>query len=552
MSGLWERAWRNLRSDSGFCSLIFLASVILWLPTLHAPFTYDDRMEVVGNPTIRDITNWRAIVTYNYARPLLIASYATNWAIGGLDPLGYHVVNIAIHAVNAVLAWRLLSRLLSRDAARFGAMLWALHPMTTECVTYTSGRSDALVTMWILAALSAWIDHVRSPSTRARNITIVTTMAAFLTKEIAFALPVLLASAEFFLVAGGKWRLVRWRRYAGVFALAFLGVAARIYLSGWPKAEVPRGIAAHVLTEAEVTVEYLRLWLLPYGQSLFHDHGATARWQGVLAFSAILAAGVAAFRRAGLVGFGFLLWLLPLFVPAAFILKEAMAEHRAYLPGLAVCGALAWGWPRFVGPIAGVRWVPFAVRARWAFVAIAATLTVRRNREWCDEPSIWLSATRVNPVSAEAWYGYGDALRVAQRFPEAEDAYSRSLTLEPSRPDTLVNLGITRAQSGDAAGAKRAWEEALLKKPGHCPALNNLAALEVRNAHVAAGVSGYRGTLRWCPDDPTALYNLALLTRKVGRYEEAIRYLRRYLEVAPGAPNVKEAAAMLQEMGGGL
>ncbi len=550
MSGVPARLVRVARTDAFFVALLCAAVVALWLPTLSAPFTYDDRMEVVGNRTLREFSNWHAILTYNYARPLLIATYAANWSIGGLEPVGYHAVNIAIHAVNAILAWRLLTRILPAEIARFAAALWALHPMTTECVTYVSGRSDALVSMWMLAALSAWIDHVRSPTPRARNIAALTTLAAFLTKEIAFILPVLLLGAELFLVAGGKWRLVRWRRYLLFALVVVLGGAARLGVSGWPKPEVPRGYLAHLLTQAEVAAAYLRLWMLPWGQSLFHDHGASARWQGATALAGTIAAIGWALRRGGLAAFGLLIWLLPLAVPAMFILKESMAEHRAYLPGLAVCAALAWAWPRLVARVVRVDWRGVVSRSRWLLVAAAVILTARRNQEWLEEPLIWESATDVNPASAEAWYGYGDALRIAQRFPDAEVAYQRSLALEPNRPDTLVNLGIARAQRGDDAGAETAWESALRTKPGHCPALNNLAALEVRRSHVAAGVSGYQGTLQRCPDDPTALYNLGLLHRSSGRYDAASAYLRRYLEVAPGAPNVTEAAAVLRAMGG--
>ena len=132
---------------------IAIALVIFWLyqPVLDAPFVYDDKIEVIGNTTIRFLQEWQAILLYNVSRAMLLLSYAINFHYSAEDPTGYHLTNIAIHALTVgagVLMAESIGRLarLSRPllAALVAGALWAIHPMGTEAVTYITGRSESL------------------------------------------------------------------------------------------------------------------------------------------------------------------------------------------------------------------------------------------------------------------------------------------------------------------------------------------------------------------------------------------------------------------------
>ena len=151
--------------------LLALAVCAAWANSVGAPFTYDDKIEVV-HPAVRDLGNPGAWLLYSPGRAVLLTTYAVNWALGGLDPRGYHVVSILIHALNAVLAWRLASRVLSPNRAVFAAAAWALHPMATAGATYLSGRSEALVATFSLLALGAWIDDASTADPSRSSYTI--------------------------------------------------------------------------------------------------------------------------------------------------------------------------------------------------------------------------------------------------------------------------------------------------------------------------------------------------------------------------------------------
>ncbi len=510
---------------------VLLTAGVAW----QAPFTYDDKIEVIGNPAVRNSGEPLSILTYNPARAVLLYTYAANWAFGGFDPRGYHVVSIALHACNAVLAWRLLTRLLTPTRSALAAAIWALHPMTTQGVTYISGRSDALVSTWFLLAAVWWIDDSRTPSMPKRAGAWALTMLALMTKETAVVLPIVLLAADWALVAGGRWKLVEWRRYLPFAAIVAAMGAVRFAREGWPVPEVPRTLSAHLLSQAEVWASYLRLWLVPWGQSILHALPAEASAGGAVWFIAFVVAGVLALRKGGISAFSAALWMLPLAVSSAFPLKESMAEHRSYLAGLGL-------WIFVVSRLPERR-------VLFLLPLVFGALTVRRNLEWHDEATLWAGATRVWPESPDAWRGYGLALKFARRWEESEAANQRVIDLDPTRIEALDDIGIARVQRKDFAGAREAWESALKIRPGHCAALNNLAGLRIQQGDRVGAASGYEGTLRMCPDDPTAHMNLGFVYLSLREQDRAIEHLEAYLRVDPGGPYVARCEKALTKLG---
>jgi tetratricopeptide (TPR) repeat protein len=507
---------------------LVVAVVLVYAVALHAPFTYDDRIEVVGNRTIRALGEWSAIAGYHPNRPLLILSYALDWAWSGLDPFGYHVVSVAIHALNAALAWRLATRLVDPERALLAAATWALHPLCTEAVTYVTGRSDALSgTFWLLALLG-WVDHRRG--LRGPGLAWGAMVAALLTKELAVFLPLAFWGLSRF--ALGERPRLRTFWPAAVAVGAAVGV--RVLVWGLPAAEVPRGALAQLGAQAEAWTVYLRLWVLPWGQSILHDHPGELRPAGIVAVVAWLLAGAWVLRRGGLPAACFLLgaaWLLPgSLVP----LREVLAEHRSYLAGFAL----------ILGLVAAV---PLR-RAAWVLPLVLAALTVRRNLVWRDEVTLWHDAVDGNPASADAWYGYADALRFAQRPAEAEAAFREVLTRRPGDDNAEVNLGIAIVLQGRSEEARATWEGVLRRNPRSCAAHNDLAALDLRAGRVPAAAAGYASTLYWCPDDLLALRALGGIYAQMGDYRRATDTLRRYLEQAPPGPERDDASDALRRL----
>lgn len=515
--------------------LVLAAVALTWAAGLHAPFVYDDKVEVVGNPTIRVFTELGAIAGYNVSRPLLILTYAVNWAYGGLDPVGYHAVSLGIHVLNVALAGVLVQRVLGRaalapDRAAWvgwaAAACWGLHPAAVQGAVYVTGRSDALCATWWLAASLAWLAG-------RGGWTLALVACALLTKEVAVLLP-----AWLWLLrppaAGSR------RAAGGMAGLVVAGAALRVASTGWPRPESSRGVIDQVASQGDAWLGYVELWAGLYSQSILHD--PTPSRAAGLALAAVLLGGVGvallSWRRApegsgrwlGALGVLFAAcWLLP---SSAWPLKEVMAEHRAYLVGLPLlaAGCVALERRRAL-PLAGLF-------AAWCVVEARDQCEA-----WSSEVRVWRAAAVLYPHSADAAYGSADALRLARRFAEAERGYRRVLELRPGDEDAMVDLGIALAEQGREDDAKATWDALTRENPRSCAAHNNLAALAARGGDRRRAMDEYASAFRWCPDDPVALVGLGDLCWDRGDTRLAVKYYRRYLEVLPDGAEAARLAA---------
>ena len=505
-----------------------------FLAALDGPFVYDDKVEVVGNRAIRVFENWRAVLGYNVSRPLLVLSYAFDWERAGLEPRAYHVTSLVVHALavgsalfmaDAVARLFGLTRPLLRAALAVG--LWAVHPMVSESVVYITGRSEALCGVFVFLSLGAHAEAVRVERAGEgglgwRMLALLGFMAAVLTKELAIMLPAAQLMLE--LGSSSRHRLqalrdVRWLGYlpiAGVVLTAvalrwrFLGDAASV--TALVPHEVDRPLGAQLVTSAEVWLHYARLWVVPVGQTLFHDQPvvepASLRGVGAVVGWVALAGGVGmAWRKKPVAGA--LLACAGLFIfPSTSIarLKEPMAEHRAYQTGLYLLAAGA-----FVVPLAWLDRTRLRVGIGLLGVVLMAA-SHHRAQVWSSEVALWREATIRTASSADAWFGLGDAHRFDKDCSSAIPAYTHALELAETdsevtvarRLDALNNLGICHAQIGDGAAARKAWLRALELRPSYCRAHTNLGSLAYRQRNWEAALIELRSSLAYCPDNPTA------------------------------------------------
>ena len=503
---------------------VVLLSALLYLPALGGPFVYDDRIEVVGNPTLRDLGAPGAILGYNPSRTLVIAGFALDWALWGLDARGYHLTNLLLHALDTWLAWRLARRLLPDGRALLATALWALHPMAAESVAYVTGRSDAVCAAGMLLCLEGWL---AGPGATARARVWGGAVVALLSKEVAYALPVVLLALEALRGRPMPRRALGWMAAAGGGLLL-----VRLALGGLPSPEVERGVIDHLGGQAEAWARSLGLWALPWRQSVYHD--VTPTPAGLLWALPVALAGVWAWRGGLASRAGVVLAASTLGLSGVLPLREVMAEHRAYLAGFGLALLVAERWP------AGNR---ARVGALLVGVALSGA-TVRRAWVWADEARLWEEAVEANPASGPAWRALGDAHRLARRFPEAERAYREALARTPDDTDAKLNLGIVRAEQGGSEEARRLWRALLRANPRACAAHNNLAALALREGDTLAAIDGWQASLRACPDDLLAHLNLGLLYARVGDTPRAAFHLGAFLERAPrGHPQRAAAAA---------
>ncbi len=527
-----------------------LMGVLVWLAWangLHGEFTYDDKVEVIGNRTLRFLEEWRSVLVYNLSRPLLILTYAANWEIAGPDPFSWHLVDVVIQGINGVLVLLLGEAIgrrlgLSRPLG-FGlisALLWTLHPLSTEAVSYVTGRSEQLVATFYLLACHRWLAWLDDGDRNAWGQAWAVVLLAAFTKEVAVTLPVAFVLLELQVVRQGRFKDVAWRAYwpALVLLSAFFGLRWWLYGAFITAAPPLRPLDVHLWTQAEVIWRCLGLWGVPIGQSIFHDFPETGlTWRsGMAVLGLVGVTGLAWSRRQRnpLLGLSWLWFLLVLLPATAIPLKETMAEHRVYLSLLGLCWAVAGGLvqmkPRLSTPLV-------VVLAGGCVLATQA-----RNRVWATEVAIWGEAAARNPASAEAWYGLGDARRLVGMHKESAKAYRKALELDDGMLDAWVNLGIVLVQIGQDRAAENAWEQALKRSPTYCKAHNNLALYYARRDRYELAVREFRTSLQYCPEDLTAFYYLGrLYEEKLGMLDRAVQQYQAILTIDEASSYAEDA-----------
>lgn len=542
----------------GWLAIVALVALLYW-SALDAPFVYDDKIEVVGNRTIRDLSQWQAILFYNVARALLLLSYALNFHYSALEPLGYHATNLVIHALGAgaaMLMGESVGRLARLErplwVALLAAMIWTIHPMGTEAVTYITGRSESLCALFCFFSLYGWAQALQAEPLGARAGWRLLAIAAFflaaVTKEVGAVVPAAALSMEVLL--GDRRRLLRsgWLWYLGFAALIGAAVWARWRFVGvlLPR-EVDRPLGVQLTTQAEVWLRYLGLWLAPVGQTIYHHvpDGAPASLRGAASWAgvaALAAGGVWWGRRVPAAGWALLCGALFLLPSSSVVpLKESMAEHRAYQTGLWLLLAAGWSLPARLHRRAAVAALVAIVPLGWA--------TVQRNQVWQSEIGLWKEAVAFHPDNAEAWYGLGDAYRFARALDAATEAYQEAVALDPTYLDAWNNLGISRAEVGDRAGAEAAWRAALRASPSYCKAHNNLGHLAFHHDEFDTAAAEFNSTLAYCPDNVQAHYGLGNIFYSHRRdREKAAYHYERAVALDPNFTYAPEVRRRLLEL----
>jgi tetratricopeptide (TPR) repeat protein len=522
--------------------LVVLLATLPYLNTFPNTFAFDDSLAIVENPRIKSLGNIPLLFESGYwahsrsggslYRPLVTTSYALDYALGGLNPFGYHLVNLLAHLGVSLLLYGLAFRLFHhREGAVLAAALFAVHPLHTEAVTGIVGRAELFAAGFFLLA---WWWYLES---RSRPRWMIASLAAFalalLSKENALALPGVLilgdmyaakqhegemgpGSAPFVQIVGAV------RRYSGYLAVLIVYLWIRAVVLGKLGLGLPRFLdnpLAHVtplprfLTALGVAGRYLWLMLWPQRLSADYSYNQIPVVQSLwtpevliagLAWAALAGAALWSYRgrRRAFLCVGFtLITFFPtsnLLVPIGTI----MGERLFYLPSAGLCLLAGVGWQRLLDwrrdtpSFRAVRTVAVSLLA--VIVTLYVARTVVRNRDWRDQASLFERALEVAPNSAKVRFNLGGAYLEKGRYDDAMRELQASLAIYPS---------------------------ALLHR--------DLGTLYLRKAQPQAAITEYKKALELDPRDGAIYNDLGYVLLQQGSIEEAIQALETAVVLAP-------------------
>ena len=552
---------------------VFLVTLLAFLPALHGQFVnWDDDRNFVDNPGFRGLGwpqlkwMWTTTLMGHYI-PLTWMSLGLNYTLGGMNPWGYHLGSMLIHAANAALVYFVARRLLAAAgiaegapllwAAAFAALVFGIHPLRVESVAWATERRDVLCGFFFLLAVLSYLRSAEPGAPgRWRAASLAEFAAALLSKAQAMPLPVALLILDVYPLR--RVRELGWRRvlieklpYALLsLAGAVLALVAVKRGSGFTDYQ-QYGPAARLAITAYGIVFYPWKWLWPLGLSPLyelpaHVHPLAPRFLlPMVALVAVTVLLVALRRRwPGLLAAWLYSALMVLPVVGPVHAGHQLANDRySYLSGLgfAVLAGAALGWALRASQRGLLS--PLAVRlcglgAVLSLLGFASATWVQAGG-WKDSETLWAWAVELDPDCAACHSNLGEAIG-RERPREAEAAFLQSLSLR-DRPITRSNLGAVLELQGRLDEALRQYEQALDRDPGLVEALANLGSLHARVGRDEQALPLLRRAFRVAPEFPELRANLggALRRRGIqlegeGRAAEARLLFEESLRVAPG------------------
>jgi len=573
--------------------LICLSVYAAYLNTLPNPFIFDDRHTITENKYIKHLETIPKLftdkvtslpITKGMWRPLLMLSFASNYFISGLSPHGYHLINILLHFLNAVLLYLLLETFLKELSfgRRLGlTLIFCLHPINTEAVTYISSRSVTMCAFFILSGFYCYVRWRHDRRTRFFLLSLASYIFALMTKEIALILPMLIITYEFIynknfweerkeIILGFLPFLLITLGYIFMIKLIFdevFGLFAKA-----KSALATRSYSSNILTQGAVSFFYLYLFFYPFNLCVDHNFPIISSLKNplgaiplVLIIILILTA-LSLRKRLPLIAlsiFWYLICLLPQFYGR---LNIVAAEHHPYLAYFSVYFILAY-------LLLKLKIKKEFSRLLFIFIlGLFFILTIIRNLEWGSEYTLWKAELKNNPDSEIAKGSLGLYL-INRGFDEEGERYLRQAinskkgiasqpsilnlasyyakTLnQPQKALELLNqhkdqisrldlrhlntLGIIYAKIGQKEEAKKTWEEALRIYPEHPEIKSNLGWWHLENSKdIPMAKKYFLDALYDNPDSAGGRMGLGMAYEKENLFNKALEEYAKIIKLDP-------------------
>lgn len=534
-------------------AIIVAGTIAAYATSLSGAFVLDDFEHIVNASEIRGLWPISPIL-FGTARPVVTLTLAMNYALGGLATRGYHLLNLAFHVAAALALYSIVTRTLVGERRRgryagsetavatMATLVWAVHPLTTEAVTYVIQRAESLAGLLVLLSLHAVIRGGESPRAPLWNALAVLWCAlAMATKPVAVSAPLLvLAYDRVFLAA--SWRELRERRgwmYLGLASTWAIAVAvSRAAENPTAGFGMPISPIAYAQSQPGVILHYLRLAVWPsplvfdYGWPV--AHGMQVVIPGMVLVALIVVTILVWARSAPM---GFLgLWLFVALAPSSslFPIKDLAAEHRMYLPLIALVVLAV-----VVAVVALRRWVPRSSRG-WVgaglatvVVATLGSITARRNLDYASEITLWKDVVAKRPDNPRGYYALGAAYVMANQNERAIPVLLEALRRQPDNPAARENLGIAYVHTGRLDEALAQIDAVLRTQPSRIEgrfvrdlfarAHHNRGIVLARLGRYPEAIASYREALRLAPDDPTLPSAAGIAEALLAELDESLR-----------------------------
>jgi protein O-mannosyl-transferase len=443
--------------------LILLLGFLAYSNTFDSGFHFDDGFHIKVKEGIRDLDNYASAQMWANVnqRPLSTFTLALNYKYGKLDVFGYHLFNLCIHLLSALLVYLLCISILkspgmsgqgfakrAKSIAFFCALIFVLHPLQTQSVTYIIQRMTSLSGMFFL--LSAFfylkgrigfVEKHKKFSWLLISLAFLSGIAAVLSKQNAVTFPIIWLLIEVFFVRDKEGKPFKKIQFIGL-SLMLAAILAVIVFQLLPKETEDIGRYEYLITQFRVIPKYIQLALLPISQNLDYDFSVSESiwaWKELLGLAIILGLFYLAFssyKKNRLVSFGILWFFITLLVESSIIpIRDVIFEHRLYIPILGIILA-------FVSVL--YKYLPKGKIIKPAYILIIVSLalaikTYSRNKIWKSNFSLWEDTHKKSPNKSRVNLSFGNANLELLNYNLAIQYFSRAIALNPENREAYFN-----------------------------------------------------------------------------------------------------------------
>ncbi|MDD5687754.1 MAG: tetratricopeptide repeat protein [Elusimicrobia bacterium] len=585
--------------------LIVIVTATIYIPSLNAPFIFDDMFKIVKNPDIKILNNITTKLIYPYSdskiferndpsRPLVYLTFTLNYYFGKLDTFGYHLVNLILHIFNAILLFFLTKIILSLVFPShlriypfthfpifpfFVALFFAVHPISTSAVTYIFSRSDVLATFFYISSLVLFIDATKRnlpfssrrsecgfqslPDSRQSrfNFSYILSLICFVfalsSKPIAVTLPAIVLISDYILLNDFSIKKTVEKKYYHIsfWVILIVYLLFRYFYFGAMgdvEAIVTWNIYDYLIIQPYIIFRYLKLLIIPVGLCIDHKINPL----GILELKTIISflfltmifwLTYRIYRKktdSSKIILFCILWFFIILLPTSsfFPTTLPLEENRMYLSGIGFYFVLIF---LYFSVFKSFNLPNFSIFLICSYIFILGIITYKRNQLYQQPILMWQDVISKYPDNSNAHYNLGNLFCDSKKYEEAEKEFREAIRINPYYYGAYNNLGSVLFVLKRFEEAEREYREATKLGFSYAESHYNLGNLLYNSKRYLEAEKEYKEAIRIDPNRSEAHNSLGVLLDDSKRFKEAEKEFRDAIRINPNCVDARTNLGIL-------
>ncbi|OGL39596.1 MAG: hypothetical protein A2043_00970 [Candidatus Schekmanbacteria bacterium GWA2_38_9] len=534
-------------------SLLLVLGFLVYGNSFKVPFHYDDRVLILENENLHSLERFFKKEFPSSNRPVLMLSFALNYSAGGVNPAGYHLVNLIIHILTAFLIYLItLGLLLKKETEKnpdcfvvaiLASLIFLIHPLATESATYISSRSSLMSCFFYLLSLYFFVKGSAEDreSIVFSSACIFSFLMALGSKEIAITLPLITVLSDYYFISDGDRKKIfsNFRRFHLPLAISAI-VVILLKFSYAIRLESPdrveRGFYSHILSTAYALIFYLKKFFLPLNlnidpdfkifDSVFHSGIVVILFAALM----LLITAVKLYPEKKIISFSIIWFFITLSPHFLIRLRDIGAERWLYL-SLAGFGFFSAGLFVELKNVFQKKGKNIFVGSILLIIFLFSATTIARNKVWENGISLWADAVKKSPNKFRPYNNLGEAYSAMGEIDMALQEYEIASRLNPMADRVHYNLGNAYSKKGEIDPAIASFTRATELNPSYAKAYNNLGSIYLNNGNLQKAEEMFLKTVKILPDFKEAYNNLGNVYSEMGLSKEAISEYKKAIDI---------------------